>query len=181
LLEDVPLIALQADADLERAVNDGLLLFGAYKRRTENVLPHVILVVRSFYHPMPRLFTHTPAMTIKIAKTIGHEVGHHLIAEKKFALLVKSDCGVLESEEEFAERYARLIVSRMQRRWWYRVSSVLLKIAAALNFHKGASAWKKGNYAQAADYFDMAIQVDPSHRDANYWFSEARRKASSPS
>jgi hypothetical protein len=30
LLEDVPLVSLQADANLERDVKDGLLLFGAY-------------------------------------------------------------------------------------------------------------------------------------------------------
>jgi hypothetical protein len=130
---------------------------------------------------MPPVLTHSPAMTIKIAETIGHEVGHHLIAAKKFARRVTSDSGVLESEEEFAERYARLVVSKMQRRWWYRLGVRLLKLAAAINFHKGASAWERGKYAQAADYFDMAIQVDPSHRDASYWFFEARKRANVPS
>jgi hypothetical protein len=102
-----------------------------------------------------------------------------LIAEKRFALRPRSDCGALESEEEFADRYARSVVSRMQRNWWYRAGVILLKVGAAINFHKGANAWKKGNYALAAEYFDMANQVDPSHREANYWFSEARKRMSS--
>jgi len=177
LLEDVPEISRRADPDLERALQDDLLLFGAYKARTINGPAHIILIVRSLYLPVPRIFSHTPAMTLRIAKTIAHEVGHHVIAEKKFALRKKSNSDEVESEEEFAERYERAVISRMKRRWVYRIGAKLLKVAAAINYYRGARAWNKRRFDQAARYFEMTIQVEPAHSDANYWFWRARENA----
>ena len=177
LLEDVPEISRRADPELERVLQDDLLLFGAYKARTNDGPAHIILTVRSLYLPVPGVFSHTPAMTIWIAETIAHEVGHHLIAEKKYALRKKPDSDVLETEEEFAERYAHAVISRMERGGIYHLGAKLLRLAAAINYYRGARAWHKKNFDQAAHYFDMAIQVDPTHDDANYWFWKAREKA----
>lgn len=177
LLEDVPEISRRADPDLERALKDDLLLFGAYKARTINGPAHIILIVRSLYLPVPRIFSYTPAMTLRIAKTIAHEVGHHVIAEKKFGLRKKSNSDEVESEEEFAKRYERAVISRMERRWVYMLGAKLLKVAAAINYHRGARAWNNRRFHQAARYFDMTIQVEPAHSDANYWFWRAREKA----
>jgi hypothetical protein len=176
LLEDVPEISRRADAELERVLQDDLLLFGAYKARTNDGPAHIILIVRSLYLPVPGVFAHTPAMTIRVAKTIAHEVGHHLIAEKKYAPRKKPDSDVLETEEEFAERYERAVISRMERAGIYHLGGRLLRLAAAMNYYRGARAWNKKNFDQAAHYFDMAIQVDPTHDDANYWFWKAREK-----
>ena len=140
LLEDVPEISRRADPDLERVLQDGLLLFGAYKPRTANGPAHIILIVRSLYLPVPRVLTHTPAMTLRVAKTIAHEVGHHLIVEKKFVLRKKPNADEIESEEEFANRYARAVRSRMEHRWVYFLGATLLKVAAAINYYRGARA-----------------------------------------
>jgi len=177
LLEDVPEISRRADPNLDRALQDDLLLFGAYKPRTVNEPAHIILVVRSLYLPVPRILAHTPAMTIRIAKTIAHEVGHHVIAQKKFALRKKLNSDEVESEEEFARRYAREVIARMQRGWIYQLGSRLLKVAAAINYQRGARAWNRGSFERAARYFDMAIQVEPTHDNANYWFWRARERA----
>ena len=177
LLEDVPEISRRADPELERILQDDLLLFGAYKARTNDGPAHIILIVRSLYLPVPRVLTHTPAMTVWVAKTIAHEVGHHLIAEKKYALRKKADSDVLETGEEFAQRYARAVISRIQRGGIYHLGAKLLRFAAAINYYCGAREWHKKNFDQAAHYFDMAIQVDPTDDDANYWFWKAREKA----
>jgi hypothetical protein len=177
LLEDVPEISRHDDPELDRALQDDLLLFGAYKSRTNAGPAHIILIVRSLYLPLPGILTHTPAMTIRIAKTIAHEVGHHLIAVKKFALRKKPDSDELETEEEFAERYERSVISRLQREGIYVIGARLLRVAAAMNYYRGARAWNQKNFAQAAHYFDLAIQVEPTHEEANYWFWKAREKA----
>lgn len=65
----------------------------------------------------------------------------------------------------------------MQSEGIYVVGARLLKVAAAMNYYRGARAWNKKNFAQAAHYFDMAIQVEPTHDEANYWFWKAREKA----
>ena len=177
LLEDVPEVSRRADPELDRILQDDLLLFGAYKARTKDGPAHIILIVRSLYLPVPGVFTHTPAMTIRVAKTIAHEVGHHLIAEKKYALRKKPDSDELETEEEFAERYERSVISRMKRGGIYILGARLLRLAAAMNYYRGTREWKKKNFDQAAHYFDMTIQVEPTHDDANYWFWKAREKA----
>jgi hypothetical protein len=99
-----------------------------------------------------------------------------LIAEKKYALRKKPQSDELETEEEFAERYERSVISRMERGGIYRLGARLLRLAAAINYSRGARAWQKKNFDQAAHYFDMAIQVEPTHREANYWFWKAREK-----
>ena len=89
LFEDIPEVSKQGDPDVERAIRDNLLICGAYRALRATMAAHVILIVKSLYHPMPGIFVHTPAMTLSIARTIAHEVGHHLIAEKRFALRPK--------------------------------------------------------------------------------------------
>jgi hypothetical protein len=115
-------------------------------------------------------------MTIRITKTIAHEVGHHVIAQKKFVLR-KRPSDEVESEEEFATRYAREVIVRMQHRWYYQLGSRLLKLAAAINYQRGAHAWNRGRFDHAARYFDMSIQVELNYGNANHWFWKAREKA----
>ena len=116
-------------------------------------------------------------MTLRIAKTIAHEVGHHLIAEKKFALRKKTVSDEVETEEEFANRYSRAVIARMKQVRVYQVGAKLLRLAALINYQRGARAWNKGRFAQAAKFFEMTIKLKPSHDDANYWFWRAREEA----
>ena len=176
LLADIPESSRKTDPDVIRAIAEDLLILGAYKRRQGEVPAHIILIVRSLYEPMPKVLTHTPAMTLRIAETIGHEVGHHLIAEKRFALRPKKGSDQIENEEEFAERYARLVTSRMKRRVVYRFGSFLVTLSATLIFWKGARAWSREHYANAAKYFDWALRVKGDYVEASYWYGQAREK-----
>jgi hypothetical protein len=117
-------------------------------------------------------------MTLRIAETLAHEVGHHLIAEKRFALRVKKGSNHVESSEEFAERYASSVTLKMRQRSLYRLGNILLRLAAEINYFKGVLAWRKENYADAAEYFDRTMQVKADHAEASYWFRRSREKAS---
>ena len=64
----------------------------------------------------------------------------------------------------------------METRFIYRFGSLLLKIVAMNNFRRGSRAWRKGEYDQAAKYFDLANKVKADATDANYWFFKAREK-----
>src|SRR5689334_17204099 len=77
LLESVPQISIRRDPDLRRTIEDGRLVFGAYRPKTADKAAHIILIVRSIYDPIPPLLTATPAMTLRIAEVIAHEVAHH--------------------------------------------------------------------------------------------------------
>ncbi len=71
LLDDVPEVSKRGDPDVERAIQGGLLIFGAYRARSSTLSAHIILIVRSLYRPMLRVFVHTSAMTLSIANIIS--------------------------------------------------------------------------------------------------------------
>lgn len=176
LMEDIPEASKRADPDVIYASENQLSIFGAYRARSEDLAAHIILIVRSLYKPMPRPFVRTRGMTLRIAKTIAHEVGHHVRAEKRFALLRKSDSETLENEEEFAHRYASDVVTRMKSDERYKSGDKVLRLAASIRYYQGVRAWKKRKYLMAAEYFAMATDLQPDHAEANYWYWEARKK-----
>jgi hypothetical protein len=177
LFDDVPPFTPGKNPDLAKAIREGLLLFGAYKARNENWPAHVMLITRNLCQPIPPLLQRSPAMTLWIAETIAHEVGHHVIAERRFALRPKTDGTGIEDEEEFADRYAESIMSKMKSRLRYRFGDFLLGLAAEANFQKGARSWKQGQYQTAAHYFYLTTQLRPDHKEASYWFYWAEEKA----
>lgn len=178
IFENVPPTTPGKNRDLEKAIREGLLLFAAYNSRSAHWPAHIVLIARNLYERVPRLIRHSPAMTLWIAENIAHEVGHHLIAERRFSLRTGVEGKGTEDEEEFAERYAKSIVARMKSGTVYKFGEFLLKIAAEINYYKGARKWKKGEYELAADYFYMAIQLYRDHPEAGYWFWQAKAKVS---
>ncbi|SRR6266478_7083710 len=175
LFDDVPPTTPGKNRDLEEAIRDRLLLFAAYNARSASWPAHIMLIARNLYKPVPRLLQHSPALTLWIAENIAHEVGHHLIAERRSTL--RSNGRGTETEEEFADHYAESIIAKMKSSLLYRCGSLLLRVAAQLNYYKGARNWKKGEYQIAADYFYMATQLRRDHKEASYWFWKARERA----
>ncbi|HEV8371448.1 MAG TPA: hypothetical protein VGQ39_26125 [Pyrinomonadaceae bacterium] len=64
----------------------------------------------------------------------------------------------------------------MQQKRLHKLGNILLKVAADINYWKGTRAWGKENYADAAKYFDRAMQVKADHAEASYWFRRARER-----
>ncbi|MEA2206547.1 MAG: hypothetical protein QOE77_3323 [Blastocatellia bacterium] len=181
LFDDVPPVTPGKNREAEEAIRDGLLLFAAYKARNERWPAHIMLITRTLYKPVPRFLQHSPALTLWIAENIAHEVGHHVIAERRFTFRPKTDGSGTETEEEFADHYADSIISKMKSSPVYKFGSMLLKVAAQLNYYKGARSWKKGAYQTAAGYFYLATQLQQNHRKASYWYWRATAKASEQS
>jgi hypothetical protein len=176
LFEEVPPVTPGKNPEIEVAIRDGLLLFSAYNARQLDDPAHILLITRDLCAPIPRSLQHSPAFTVWIAKNIAHEVGHHLIAERRARLRPKADGSGTEDEEEFAERYAESIITDMQNHCLYRVGKLLLSISAEINYYKGVRAWRKRKYQIAADYFYMATQLKQDHEEASYWFWKAKER-----
>lgn len=177
LFDDVPSISPGKNSEVEEALREGLLLFASYKPRGEHWPAHIMLIVRNLCKPVPPVLRHSAALTAWLTENIAHEVGHHLIAEKKFTLLPRADSQQFETEEEFADRFAKSVTTRLTNRPSYRFARLLLDLAAAIDYYKGAHHWKKGKYQLAADYFYMATQLRPDHSQASYWFWKAKERA----
>ncbi len=178
LFDDVSSTTPGKNRELGEAIREDLLLFAAYKARSASWPAHIMLIARNLYKPVPRLLQHSPALTLWIAENIAHEVGHHLIAEGRFTLRPRPDGRGTENEEEFADHYAESITAKMKSSSLYRFGSLLLRIAAQLNYYKGVRRWKEGKYQTAADYFYLATQLRRDHTKASYWFWKARERAS---
>lgn len=176
LFEKVPLVTQGKNRDLDAALHDGLLLFAAYNHRDTQWPAHIILIAENLYKPIPPALHRSPALTLWLAENIAHEVGHHLIVEKRFARRCRKD-GQVEDEEEFADNYAASVVTKMLSKPRYRFARFLLGIAAQTNYVKGARHWKKTNYDDAAEYFYLTTQLRRDHKDASYWYWKAKEKA----
>jgi len=178
LFEQLPFTTPGKNLDLDNAIRNGLLLFAAYNSRSASEPPHIFLIMSNLYKPIPGFLCHSSAFTLWIAENIAHEVGHHLIAEKRFTLQPKADGSGLENEEEFADRYASSVIARMKSSRRYMFGSFLLAVAAELNYGKGVRSWKKGKYQIAADFFYLATQLRRDHAEAGFWFWKAKERAS---
>src|SRR5688572_2714921 len=99
LFDAVPATPPSKNPELADALRDGLLLFAAYKPKSESWPAHIMLIVQNLSKPIPRLLRRSPALTVWIAENIMHEVGHHVIAERKFRLLPQRADQKAETEE----------------------------------------------------------------------------------
>jgi hypothetical protein len=176
LMDYIPKITPGANVGLQNSLNEGLLLFAAYNARNEVEPAAVILFVHNLFKPIPRIFRSSPALTLWRAKSIGHEVGHHLLAEKRFIRRVRADGEDLESEEEFADRYSRDIVNKMKLRTRYRMAAALLEVAAELNYLRGLRSFRRNDFDLAVKQFYLATQVEPNHVEASRGFWQSLRK-----
>jgi hypothetical protein len=175
LFNDVPVTPQGQDLELDKVLQERFLLFGAYRARTEHSPAHVILIVHNISKQLPKILRRSSGMTLLIAETLAHEVGHHLIAEKRF-ILRRNQNEEVENEEDFADRYATSLVRRMKGARRFRVGAAWLNLAAAIDYAKGAHYWKKQKYNRAADHFYMTCVLRPDDKDAGFWYRQAKAR-----
>ena len=177
LFEHMPPLTPGSNPDLERSIQEGLSLFAAYNGNGKGEPAHIILVLPNLYKPIPRFLHRSPALTLWFTENIAHEVAHHVIAEKRYALRATPPAARVQSEEEFAELYAESLVAKMTSARVNQLGNLLLKIAAEVNYYKGVYFWTKQKYQAAAECFYLAIQVRRNHRKAAYWFWKSEERA----
>lgn len=176
LFDRIPPLTPGRNPDVERSIQEGLLLFAAYNDKSEGEPAHIILVLPNLYKPIPRFLHRSPALTLWFTENLAHEVAHHVIAEKRYVLRAMPPAARVESEEEFAERYAESLAAKMKSAKVNRLGNFLLKIAAEVNYYKGVYFWTKQKYQAAAKCFYLATQVRRNHRKAAYWFWKAEER-----
>jgi hypothetical protein len=176
LMDYIPKITPGANVAIENGLKAGLLLFAAYNARNDVQSASVTLFVHNLFKPIPRMFRGSPAFTLWLAESIGHEVGHHLLAEKRFIPRLRAAGNNLESKEEFADRYSRDIVNKMKLKTRYRMGAWLLEVAAELNYLRGLRSLRRKDFDSAVKQFYLATQVEPNHVEASRGFWQSLRK-----
>lgn len=125
---------------------------------------------------MPRDYYWTPVATLIITHTLAHEVGHHISSKKGyiFAPIERSNKRTDQDEEMLANRYASSVLTRMRRRWHYRVATWAIKDLAKWHDVSGVMNWKKERYNEAAEHWYKAAVLEPDNLQAAYWYWRAK-------
>ena len=138
---------------------------------------YIKLFIRDLYRGIPKIFWLTPVITLVVAQTLAHEVGHHLIAERGYVFTRGERITPSEYEEEMAHRYAQFVIGKMKRRWYYRLAVRFTKHLAVWHSGQAYVDWKMGNYERAAESWYRSFHLDPDRVEEVHWYKCAREAA----
>jgi hypothetical protein len=170
-LEDrLPELDDKADEWAKSAVDEGKRVYGWYASHERSEQPHIVLYVNEIYRGLPGIFWWSSMPTLRITRTLAHEVAHHLVATQ--AHVNGSDQpGNDEAEESAANNYAAHVLKRMSRTWFNKLGQRGLKEIAQWHYVLGIADMRAKKFGEAADSFYKAWDLDPSNREAGdlYW------------
>jgi len=166
----------------------GFLSNGHYSRRMDNRPAEVVLYARDVYLGIPKFLLLSPMTTLRIARTLAHEVGHHVIATRGYIYKpwekYKPWTGTRDPyEEKMANAYASDVIERMLRLWHYKLGKFLARMVSTFFFKAGIQDYSDRKYQSAALLQFRAYTLDPENDDAGQCYRHAieKLKTQSPS
>ena len=160
-----------------RAERENQIITGQYFGRRANEPATIALYIGSLYRGIPKIYWLSPVVTLQLARTLAHEVGHHLICERGYVFQRGERLDQSEYHEELAERYSFSVRKRMQQWWYYRFGDWLTRDLADWYWVVGSLDWRDGFYDRAAYKWITAFTLDPNRTDALQWYAQAKAKA----
>ncbi len=139
----------------------GFTYNGHHLRKMKDQPAQVVLYANDIYFGIPKLLMASPMATLKVARTLAHEVGHHVIATRGYIYKpwekYKPWDGIRNPyEEKMADAYASDVMERMLK--W------------------GLTDYWDGNYQSAASLEARAHSLNPENEDAGQCFRHAMEK-----
>jgi tetratricopeptide (TPR) repeat protein len=159
-----------------RAAGEAAHVAGWYSPPKADVPAYIMLYVRQVYAAVPSWLWWSTVPTLRILRTLAHEVAHHLVATRKYVFRPGEN---LEDEESLARCYAAHALERATARWSYKLGRWSLKEIAGWYYAFGNLYWREKKYSTAAAYFFKAWDLDPEHNEAAYWYWRAKDMLSS--
>jgi hypothetical protein len=166
----------------------GLLYNGHYEFKTKDRDARVVLYANDIYFGIPYVMMYTPAAILKLARTLAHEIGHHVVATRGYIYepweKYKPWSGVNDPyEEKMVEAYADDVIERMSLQWPYKFGKFLTRKFANLLYRAGLQKYWDGDYQKAARLGFSAYHLDPTNLDANqcYRYAMEKLKTQTPS
>jgi hypothetical protein len=156
----------------------GVLYNGHYSRKVKDRPAQVVLYARDIYYGIPRLFLASPIATLKLARTLAHEVAHHVIATRGYIHKpwekYKPWDGTRDPYEEMiADTYASNVVSKMKNHWPYKLGELLSRMLSHILFKAGIQEYWDGNYQSSADLEFRAHSLNPENDEAGQCYRHA--------
>jgi hypothetical protein len=156
----------------KKAQKNDYFVLGWYKAKAPTEAA-ITLNIGDIYKCIPVIYRWTPVATLIITQTLAHEVGHHMSYKKGYAVALT---GRLEKkpdrdEEARAESYALAVMTRMRRRWHYRLAALAVNDLTQWYDVQALLDWRAGKYKDAARKWYKAAVLDPYDRRlaSCYW------------
>ena len=160
---------------------NGFLYNGHYEFKTKDRAARVVLYANDIYFGIPRVMMYTPMATLKLARTLAHEIGHHIVATKGFIYKpwekYRQWNGVIDPyEEKMVESYAADVLQKMLRNWPYKFGDFLTRKFANLLYSAGLQKYWDGDYIRSARLQFRAYHLCPTNEDAGQCYRHAIEK-----
>lgn len=159
----------------------GYLLNGYYGPKSKKAPAHIGLFTRDIYAGIPEALVGTRVGRIKLARTLAHETGHHLIWTRGYIQdegeRYARRPGVRDPiEEKAADRYASELVERLLLRWSNRWVGLVSQLLSNQLYQSALTYFNQGEYQAAAKASFRAFQFDSPHPDADQLYRHALEK-----
>jgi|SRR5688572_6034961 len=159
----------------------GFLYNGHYEFKTKGREARVVVYANDIYFGIPHLMVYTPVATMKLAHTLAHEIGHHVVARRGYVYKpwenYKSWTGKADPyEEKMVEAYASDVMEKLLRRWPYKFGKFLTRKFANLLHDAALQKYWDGDYVRSARLGFRAYHLDSSNLDANQCYRHAMEK-----
>ncbi len=167
----------------------GFLYNGHYEKKKRHSPARVVLYSNDIYWGIPKLFWVSPTARLKIARTLFHEIGHHVIATRGYINEPHEkykpwDGSRSPYEEEMADSYASNAMTRMLRAWPYKFGRLVARGLSTLYFKAGIQDYWDGNYQSAAALQFRAHSLNRQNEEAGQCYRHAmeqlKQQAPSP-
>ena len=145
------------------------------------------MALKHLYFPIPYLAYCSPIPTLRIARIIAHEVGHHLVATRGYIFTPDEKYPdykkKTEYEEEMANRYAFRVIERMKEKRFYRIGASMTNFLSDWYYGTATAKWEVKNYKASADYWYKSFLLNSERQESVewYWHSEEKLKDRSKS
>ena len=155
---------------------------GMYLRRTVTRPAEVVLYADYLYLGVPKLLLKRSAMvTVNLARTLAHEVGHHVIATRGYIYQPWEKYqpwdGVRNPyEEKMADAYAADVMQRMLKQWRYQLGDFMARMLSRLLHQAGIAEYWDGKYQRAALLEFCAHNLNLHNEDAGQCYRHAMEK-----
>lgn len=159
----------------------GFVFNGHYEFKTKDRKARVVLFANDIYYGLPGILMHTPVATLRLARTLAHEVGHHVISTRGYIYKLwekyKPWTGTADPyEEKIVDTYASDVIERMLKHRLYRFGAFVTRHFANLLHDAGLQKYMDGDYVRAAKLAFCAYNLDTRNLDANQCYRHAMEK-----
>ncbi len=172
LVDQAPPLTDDLPEWIKNYIIKGVPIYGWYSPSQDGAqLACITLCVQQIYHSIPQYLWWSTIPTLRIIRTLAHEVAHHLFQIRGFI----DHLGEIKKDEELlADKYAARILQTALSQWQYQLGSRLAKEIAFWNYSQGIIDWKAKKYEVAAEHFFKAWDLDPELSDVELFYLQAK-------